>query len=128
MEHKIAILTTKDVTHYCGCGNDCYQEIIDHITEWEIVSHDDFVNLTAASNKFGFVVLEQPVDTEKFIAKNIADYLEMCAAEKKRIEAENRKREADALAKKLKKALKDKESKLELFNRLKAELGDSVKS
>lgn len=121
MSHKIAIITTREV--YDRYGDDS-NTIINNITEWTVVSDEDYKLLQKASiRQYNFAILEQPVDTPAFIAKTIADYLVAAKAEEKRAAEEKKKREAAALARKHKKELKDRESKLELLKKLQAELG-----
>ena len=121
MTHKIAIITSRNV--YSNYGDEC-NTIINNITEWTTVTHEDYLLLQkAAARQYNFAILEQPVDTPAFIAKTIADYLEVAKAEEAKAEADKKKRAAQALARKHKNELKDRESKLELLNKLKAELG-----
>ncbi len=129
MPRKIAIITTKDV--YSNYGDDC-NTIINNITEWTEVSEADFALLQKAAYKmpYGqqFVILEQPIDTKAFVAKTIADYIKLSKEEEAREEAAKKKRAADALARKHKKELKDRESKLALLKQLQEEFAlDSAK-
>lgn len=127
MAHKIAIITTRDV--YYNYGDDC-NTVINNITEWTTVSHEDFVMLQQASHKMPyerqFVILEQPVDTPAFIASTIADYIEMAKKQSAEEATAKKIHAAAALARKQKKELKDRESKVALLMKLKAELGDET--
>lgn len=123
MTHKIAIITTRDSTRGYGDDYDDYGKIIDSITDWEDVSDEDYKTLTYASSRLNFKIIEQPTDTKKFIAKSIADYTAIAKAEAIR-EAEERQKRADAaLARKFKKELKDKDSKIKMLKKLQEELG-----
>jgi methionine salvage enolase-phosphatase E1 len=79
--------------------------------------------LRAASSTLRFTIIEQPTDLPKFVAKTVEDYKARALAEAAREEAEKKKRADEALARKLKKELKDKESKLKMFKKLQEELG-----
>jgi len=121
MSRKIAIITSRDV--YSNYGDDS-NTIINNITEWTEVTHEDYLLLQKASAcQYNFAILEQPVDTPAFIAKTIADYLEVAKAEEAKADADKKKRAAQTLARKHKNELKNRESKLALLNKLKAELG-----
>jgi len=123
MTHKIAIITTRDYTRGYGDDYDDYGKIIESITDWEEVSDEDFKTLQYAASRLNFSVVEQPTDTKKFIAKSIADYTAIAKAEAIREAEEKQKRADAALARKFKKELKDKDSKLKMFKKLQEELG-----
>lgn len=124
--HKIAIIKVQD--KYYNDDYDSYHSYIaQSITEWETVSHEDYRMLKAAEGRFEFRIIEQITDPAAFIPKTIADYRAILQEEEAVRLKEQKKRQDAALAKKLKKELKDKTSKLELFNKLKAELGDEAK-
>lgn len=128
MTHKIAIITTRE---YCsGEYEDSSNEVVHSITDWTEVSDEDFALLSKAQYSMPydkqFRILEQPVDTPAFIAKTTADYI--LIAKKKLEDEENakKKRAEDALARKIKKELKDKSSKLKMLQKLRDELGDEA--
>lgn len=121
MPHKIAIIKSK--TYYPGYGDDGYETITSSITDWEEVSDEDFKTLSAAGPRLGFTVIEQPLNVPEFVAKTVADYKHLVAEDARQAAAEKKRREDAALARKLKKEQKAKESKLEMFKRLQAELG-----
>jgi len=123
MTHKIAIITTRDI--YSNYGDD-HDTIIDSITDWTEVSETEFKTLMYAAPRLKFSVIEQPTDTGAFIAKTIADYLAISKAEEKREAEAQKKREEAALARKYKKELKDKESKLRMLKKLQEELGSEA--
>ena len=123
MTHKIAIITTRDSTRGYGDDYDDYGKIIDSITDWAEVSDEDYKTLTYASSRLNFKIIEQPTDTGAFIAKSIADYTAIAKAEAIRAEEEKKKRDDAALARKFKKELKDKDSKLKMLKKLQEELG-----
>jgi hypothetical protein len=123
MTHKIAIITTRDYTRGYGDDYDDYGKIIESITDWEEVSDEDYKTLQYAAPRLNFAIIEQPTDTKKFIAKSIADYTAIAKAEAIREAEEKQKRADAALARKFKKELKDKESKLKMLKKLQEELG-----
>lgn len=123
MTHKVAILITSDVYDY----DDDYRHIVNSITEWEEISHEDFQVLQSASYRKGFKIIEQPVDIKDFVAKTVSEEIARAKAEVIRLEEEKAKRAEASKLKKYKKDLKDKESKLALLKKLQAELGDEAK-
>lgn len=123
MTRKIAIITTRDYTRGYGDDYDDYGKIIESITDWEEVSDEDYKTLQYAAPRLNFAIIEQPTDTKKFIAKSIADYTAIAKAEAIRDAEEKQKRADAALARKFKKELKDKESKLKMLKKLQEELG-----
>lgn len=120
MAHKIAIIKQRDIFYNYG---DDRETIINSITSWEEVSDEEFKLLEKAAYRFEFVVIEQPIDTKTFIAKTISDYVAMVKEEQAKEEKAKKARAEAALKRKHAKELKDKESKLALFNQLKSELG-----
>ena len=120
MPRKIAILMTREF--YSGYDGEDYNKLIDSITDWETISDEDFKTLQAASYRRGFQIIEQPVDTKSFIAATIKDYLVMAKAEEAKAAEDKKKREEAALARKFKKELKDRESKLKMLKKLQEEL------
>lgn len=120
MAHKIAIIKQRDIFYNYG---DDREAIINSITSWEEVSDEEFDLLEKAAYRFEFVVIEQPIDTKTFIAKTISDYVAMVKEEQAKEEKAKKARAEAALKRKHAKELKDKESKLALFNQLKSELG-----
>jgi len=127
MSRKIAIIKGRDYYNDpYGDSYSGYHKIVESITEWEEVSDDEFRSLKAASGNLEFFIIEQPVDTKKFIAKTIADYKALVKAEEERAAEEKRKREEAALQRKFKKELKDKASKEKMLAKLAEELGVSL--
>jgi response regulator RpfG family c-di-GMP phosphodiesterase len=122
MTRKVAILLTSDVYDY----DDDYRHIVNSITEWEEVSHEDFLVLQNASYRKGFKILEQPTDVKDFIAKTVSEEIVRAKAEAIKLEEERAKRAEATRLKKYKKDLKDKESKLALLKKLQAELGEEA--
>ena len=118
MTHKIAIITTREF-HY-NYGDD-YDVVINSITDWAEVSVEDFKLLYSAQADLGYTILEQPVDTPKFVAKTVADYMALAKAEELRIAKIHEARAAVLLEKKFKKELKAKESKRKLLEQLQKE-------
>jgi hypothetical protein len=123
MPHKIAIITTKEYARSYGDEYDGYDKIIESITDWEEVTDAEFKTLQHASHRLNFSIIEQPTDVKKFVAKTIADYKAICAAEELRAAEEKRVREEAALQRKFKKELKDKGSKEKMLKKLAEELG-----
>lgn len=122
MAHKIAIIRTRTFENYSDYDSYSIQRIVESITDWEEVSDEDYKMLISAAGRLGFQVLEQPIDTKKFIGKTIADY-------KAFVQEEKRQREEAALQRKFKKELKDQRSKEKMLQKLVAELGpDAVQS
>jgi hypothetical protein len=122
MAHKVAILLVTDIYDY----DDDYRHIVNSITEWEEISHEDFLVLQAASYRKGFKIIEQPADVKDFIAKTVSEEIARAKAEATKLEEEKAKRAEAAKLKKYKKDLKDKESKLALLKKLQAELGSEI--
>ena len=124
MTHKVAILiTTYTYNDYSGG----YDQIINSITEWEEISHEDFIILIQASYRKGFKILEQPTVSKEFIAKTVTEEIAKAKEENKKLEEEKAARTEAARLKKYKKDLKDKDSKLALFKKLQEELGEAAK-
>ena len=121
MTYRIAIIKTLE--YYPGYGDEGSETIIQSITDWAEVTDDEFKTLKAASSSMGFVVLEQPVDTPKFVAKTVADYKAFVIAEEARKAEAEKKRDELALERKFKKELKDKASKEKMLAKLSEELG-----
>jgi len=121
-KRKIAIITNRILITDYNDYEDTTQKIIDSITEWEEVTEAEFQDLLRASSKMGFTVMEQPRLPSEFIAKTIADFKKIVAAQKKKEEAAEKERKAKALARKQKKEAKTKQEKRELLAKLQAEL------
>jgi hypothetical protein len=124
MSHYIAIITSKD--YYSGYEHDERDILITSITDWYEVTDDEYKALRAAQSRLGYMILERPTDMKVFVAKTVADYLAYAKAEEKRMAAEKEARENAAIERKIKKELKDKASKLKMFEKLKAELGQEA--
>jgi hypothetical protein len=117
---KVAIIKTEE--RYFNHGDD-WDTIVKQITDWTEISDEDFVILNRAAYQHNFIVIEQPIDQHGFIIDTVASYIEQ-QRQKEIKEAEDKKKRAKAaMEKKLKKDLKDKESKLELYKKLQQELG-----
>ena len=124
MSHKIAIITSKNF--YSEEYDQYTATIIDSITDWEEVTDSEFKALQFASQRIGFTVLEQPTDIKKFVAKTVADYKAIAAAEEARAAKEKKEREDAALARKIKKEMKDKITKEKMLAKLSEELGVEI--
>lgn len=116
---KVAIIRCD--THYDDY--DSHSTIVSIIDTWTEISDEDLTHLRAAGYRDNFTIIEQPLDQGAFIKDTIATYIEKEKARVAKEKEEKEKRAGAALKKKLQKDLKDKESKLELFNKLKKELG-----
>ena len=130
MTRKVAILLTTDVYDY----DDNVRDIVNSITEWEEISHEDFAVLQKASYRRGFKILEQPQDTKDFIAKTVSEEVARAKEEAVRAKEEAVRLEKEKLAraeaakfKKYNKDLKDKASKIALLKKLQAERGEEAK-
>lgn len=125
MTHNIAILKTRDI--YTGDDyGESYERVVQSITSWEDVTDDEFNTLQFAAPRVGFIMLEQPTNTRSFIDLTIAEYKVIAKAEEEKAAADKKRREETAFERKFKKELKDKASKLKMFNKLKEELGDEA--
>ena len=104
-----------------------YKLIAASITDWQEISRDDY-QLLCRCCPTGYVVVVKPTEDEQkeLILKSVADGIRAAkkhqAEEKARQEERDRKK-ALRLEKQL---LKDKKAKLELFNKLKEELGEQA--
>ena len=124
MTHKVAIILVDQVYDYHDEG---YDTIVKTITEWEEISHEDFLVLQSASYRKGFRIIEQPLVPKDFIAKTVSEEIARAKAEAIKLEEEKVKRAEAAKLRKYKKDLKDKESKLALLKKLQEELGEEAK-
>jgi hypothetical protein len=124
VKHKIAIIKNRIHEYYDSDGYNYDKKIVDSITEWEEVEHEVFAELSRASGKLGFTIIEQPTEPKEFIAKSIADYRALIVQEEARLAAMRADREKKALERKHKKELKDVASKKKLFEQLRKELGE----
>ena len=124
MVHKVAILIANAGYDHC---NDGWNSVITSITEWEEISHEDFLILNEASYRKGFSVIEQPTNVKDFIANTVSEEIEKAKEDTKRLAEEKAARAEAIRLKKYKKDLKDKDSKLALFKKLQEELGDAAK-
>jgi beta-phosphoglucomutase-like phosphatase (HAD superfamily) len=126
LKRKIAIIKDRVISDYYR-DDDNYsgydKRIVESITKWEEVSEETFEELSNASYKLGFTVIEQPIDPENFVIKSISDYRKLVAKEKAREEEEKREREKKALLRKQKKEAKTLQQKKELLEKLQSELG-----
>jgi hypothetical protein len=126
MKHKIAIITSHtDYNAYDDYADS--DTVVNSITEWTEVSHEDFEMLKQSSylNR-NFFVVEQPIDPGEFVAKTVADYIEYTKAENIRVAKEAQSRKDSAEAKRLKKLETDKERKVKLLKKLQDELGNGL--
>lgn len=116
---KVAIIQSE--TRFDTYGDD-HESITKIIDTWTEISDEDFNHLREASYRNNFIIIEQPTDQAAFIKDTILSYIEKEKLRKEKEEEDNAKRAAAAIKKKLQKDLKDKQSKLELFEKLKKEL------
>jgi len=126
MNHRIAILLTKDV-YYNGDDYSDTRAIADSITDWEIVSDEEFKLLTrAAQVQMNYVILEQPLVPVEFIKMTVAGEIARAKEAEVKAASERQSRADKALAKKLKNEMKDKDSKIALYKKLQEELGEDI--
>ena len=130
--HRIAIIQSQDLWSY---DYEEHSKIISKITDFSEVDHETYENLRQASIRFGFIVIEQPIDQESFIKETVADWLKFVEAEQKRQaeekaknEAKRRERLAKAEAKRKQKEQADTESQRALFEELKKKFGNETTS
>jgi len=88
-------------------GYDNFNKIVNSITDWSVVSDEDFALLRkAVARKYELTLIERKDRDEKFIPTLIADYIKLEKAEQEQEEKEKaereRRREANALKKKAK--------------------------
>lgn len=128
MPHKIAIITSRDFYSDDQDYNydSTHTKIVESITDWKEITDDEFLALKSNSSRLGFTVIEQPINIDAFVKKTVDDYLAFTKAETKRLAEEKVAREAAALARKFKKELKDRDSKLKMFQKLKIELEGEI--
>lgn len=122
MTHKIAIIKDRSVNVYDDYYGETTKLIAESITEWEEVSDEDFKTLQYAAGRYNYHIVEQPTDTNAFIARTISDYKKLAESEAKKMAEEKAKREKSALERKWKKELKTKEDKMKLLKKLQEEL------
>jgi hypothetical protein len=128
MTRKIAIITTGN-GRYDQYSISGYTSIVESITDWCEVTDEEFQCLHSMSGHEGYHLIEQPVDTRKFVKQTVADYLAYANAEQIRQEMAKKDKEAALVARKYKKDLKDQVSKEKLLAKLIYELGpDAVKA
>lgn len=99
---EVAIIDLYDMYGY-----DNFNKIVNSITDWSVVSDEDFALLRkAVARKYELTLIERKDRDEKFIPTLIADYIKLEKAEQEQEEKEKaereRRREANALKKKAK--------------------------
>lgn len=118
-DHKIAVLFSDD---HCD-RYDNYHRIIETITEWTVVSEEEFQLLTQYSYEKGFHILEVPLNQTEFIRFTVTTLLEEAKAKKEAEEKRKAKEKAAREANRAKQAEKDRANKLKQFEKLQKELG-----
>jgi hypothetical protein len=123
--HKVAIILGQSA----GYGyDDAYEPwIITKFTDFAEVDDETFQLLKQASHKYDFIVIETPVDPNKFICETVEQYKEWILAEKRKEEKARKDREMKALARKAKKKLASEEAERKLLEELQIKYGDAVK-
>ena len=118
---KIAIIISKEFIIPYNYGDDDYQiELIKSITDWSVVTDEEYLMLYGYSRKSNppYYIIERPMDEAAFITKSIAAYKKEAEAarkeeEKRRALAEKKKKE-----KEMKKRAKTKAEELALLANL----------
>lgn len=113
------IVNTPHATNYCyECGNTGV--LIDHITQWEEVTEEEYKALKAYTSVNNMCVLEMVPDQRKVVEKSVQYHLNLIEknkreeAERKRIAEEAKQRR---LAKKLEREGKNKMEQLKLLSK-----------
>jgi hypothetical protein len=118
-DRKIAVLFSNE--HYDRYDN--YREIIEAITEWTVVSEEEFKLLTQYSYEKGFHILEVPLNQTEFIRNTVTTLLEEAKAKKEAEEKRKAKQKAEREANRAKQAERDRANKLKQLEKLQKELG-----
>jgi len=114
--HSIAIITFHDTY----LSHDDMETIVSSVSKWTKINDEEFMLLQKASEKFqDFKVIEQPQDIHEFIRDKIELYnttvaAELLKAQKKKATLEKRKKTKEE---------SDKQSKIEMLQKLQKELG-----
>lgn len=129
---RIAIVQSKDLWSY-----DCEEhfKIIEKVTEFTEVDFQTYELLKKASIRYGFIVVEQPINQEAFIKKTVSDWLKFVAAEEKaaaeaqaKAEAKRLERKAKAEAKKRQQELDSIEAQRQVYEELKKKFENETTS
>jgi 2-phospho-L-lactate transferase/gluconeogenesis factor (CofD/UPF0052 family) len=118
-ERKIAILKADYI--YDNYDNTRY--LFEHISEWTIVSEEEYTLLKEYSYQKGFQVIETPVDQAAFIKETVTSLLAEAEAEKKAEEVRKAKEKVAREANRVKQANRAREEKLKKLQQLQKELG-----
>lgn len=122
MSRKIAIILAREVpARYDDYG---YDKIIDSISNWEVVTDEEYRLLALAENRLGFTLIEQPTNVREFVDNTVSTWKKLAKADALKREQEKKAAEEKALQKKLKAEQKKTETKKQLLERLKRELGE----
>lgn len=118
-DHKIAILfTTEMYDRY-----EDYSKVIDRVTDWEVVSEEDYQILCENRYKKGFEIVEIPINQTEFIQQTVASLLAE-AKEEKEAKRKEKQRQADvARANRAKNEATARDNKLKQLAKLQKELG-----
>lgn len=114
---KIAIIKPREIY----AAYDDVEKIIERITEFTEVDAETYELLRRAQHEFEFVLIEQPVDQQKFVLDTIEDYKKLI------VMAEQKKKEAEKLAaqkkleRRMKVDMKKQEERLKIFQELQKE-------
>jgi hypothetical protein len=119
-DHKIAIIFTDE---RWDDRDESYRKIIERITDWSIVTQEEFQLLHDYQWKKGFNLIEIPINQDAFIKETVASIL--VEIQKKQEEAERKKAERKKAieANRVKTEALAREKKLEQLAKLQRELG-----
>lgn len=88
---KVALITYRSDYRSSDCDySDVEYRIVENITNWVEVEDSDYNDLYRAANKYGYILVSQPIDQKKTIMKCLDDFRTYI---KKQQEAEKKKQE-----------------------------------
>ena len=120
MAKKVAIVMVED------CYYDDYNNlVVKSITDWAEISNEDYMLLKKAEREQSrYRVLEQPLDTGEFIANTVSEYIKKIKEDEEKAAKAKAEREKIAREKALKKLANNAKKERELYEQLKAKLGE----
>lgn len=72
---KVALITYRSDYRSSDCDySDVEYQIVENITDWVEIEDSDFTDLYRAANKYGYILVSQPVDQKKTIMKCLDDF------------------------------------------------------
>lgn len=119
---KVAIIRGREVASYDRYDDyTSYNRIVEHITDWEVVTDEEVKILRQMAPVKDFTLIEHVEAPREVINKTVAEYLKEARAEQERQEAYKKKKAAEALERKAKREMKDRAKAEELYKKLKQE-------